>query len=454
MLRHHNLSCLSVILHIAVFFAVTYTPPVYGHEGDVSTSTVSTVLTTEYEFQGVASGGSLILAESFNRNARFVSIQTYAGESAESVASRLAEAINQTNPFEWGGVRLGDTPVHSSGATLSGLLGGGKAGYMFAGSETGLGIPEPPLSVSCSYDQEKDQILVNWINPTGGYDRIHVGMNWDRNSWSGGGRVQGQSTSFVIGRKSYRHAIDLNDLYVYVIGFKNELPSNAGAIHVSSGGRVQEELFGIPFTNNISPNWTAWTTGANASEVGFEQVVRERYVHRANGRYYNPVHRPETKPFSQMIKTMAPNVKVGVWRKFLGLTPGHTYRISARLNTLEMDACKGNWSFSLHAAHNGPTGSDLTTQQLAGLAPLPDGGSGPKAGRIALYGPGMTTNGKWIKRSTDKPGPGLEIRDITLPAGVDTITVWVRHSGSDSTGVGIDWVKLQDLSILPDKSKR
>lgn len=383
MLKYHNLSCLSVILHIAVLFAVTYMPPVYGHEGDVSTFG-----TTEYQFQGVASGGRLILAESFNRNARFISIQTYAGESAESVASRLAEAINQTNPFEWGGVRLGDTPAHSSGATLSGLLGGGKAGYMFAGSETGLGIPDPPLSVSCIYDQDKDQILVNWVNPTGGYDRISVGMNWDRNSWSGGGRVQGQLTSFVIDRKSYRHPIDINDLYVYVIGFRNELPSNAGAIHVSSGGRVQEELFGIPFKNGVAPNWKLWAIDSASQNKIVEGLVRSDFVNTESNRRRNkPLRSASRKPFYQVIKTPKQGGTAGIWRKFLGLPAGHTYRISARVNSLEMDSAQGDWTFSLHAAHNGPSGSDLTTQQLAGLDALPDGSIGPTAGRFAHYGP-------------------------------------------------------------------
>ena len=69
----------------------------------------------------------------------------------------------------------------------------------------------------------------------------------------------------------------------------------------------------------------------------------------------------------------------------------------------------------------------------------------PAAGRVALYGPGVTTNGKWEKRSTDKPGPGLEIKNITLPDNVTSITVWLRHSGANPSGVGMDWIKLEDV---------
>lgn len=55
-----------------------------------------------------------------------------------------------------------------------------------------------------------------------------------------------------------------------------------------------------------------------------------------------------------------------------------------------MDSSKGDWSLSLHAAPT-PSGNDLSAEQLAGLAPLPDGGRGPEGRRIAFYGPGSTT---------------------------------------------------------------
>lgn len=119
-----------------------------------------------------------------------------------------------------------------------------------------------------------------------------------------------------------------------------------------------------------------------------------------------------------------------------------------------MDSAKENWSFSLHAAYNAPGKTNLAVEQLSGLATLPDGSKGAEAGRIALYEPELTTNRTWEERSTGKEWRGLVVPDITLPHGVDTITVWVRYSGSSSTGVGIDWVKIEDLSVLPDKSQR
>ena len=44
-------------------------------------------------------------------------------------------------------------------------------------------------------------------------------------------------------------------------------------------------------------------------------------------------------------------------------------------------------------------------------------------------------------------GVGNAISDIALPANVNTITVWLRHSGENSTGVGLDRLRVEDLSM-------
>ena len=158
---------------------------------------------------------------------------------------------------------------------------------------------------------------------------------------------------------------------------------------------------------------------------------------------------PSEKPLYQIIRTTHGGAQGGVWRRFLGLRPGHTYKIEVRLNTLEMDACTNAWAFSFHAARDNADGTGLTEAQMAGRVVLPDGNKGAEAGRVTFYEPGVTTKGKWVKRSTDKPGPGLEISNITLPTEVTSITVWIRHSGENSTGVGMDWIRLEDVTPSP-----
>lgn len=278
-----------------------------------------------------------------------------------------------------------------------------------------------------------------------------------------------------------RKGRDISDMDFCVVGFRGDTPSNAAAIHLSNN--AQDELFGYPFTNGIAPNWVAWSTAEDPDAAKFQQVSnlwpkRPGPMHKthddASAESYRDAvgwcrrtggcREPQDKPWTQLIRTESPGVQAGVWRKFLGVTPGHTYRVSALLNTLQMDSAEGDWSFSVHAAYNSPQRlaynsperTDLTVEQLSGLAQLPDGSKGPTAGQIACFNPGLSTKGKWELCSTDEgtPSPGKTITDIRLPSGVDTLTVWVRHSASQSTGVGILWVKLEDLSIMQDKPRK
>jgi hypothetical protein len=90
---------------------------------------------------------------------------------------------------------------------------------------------------------------------------------------------------------------------------------------------------------------------------------------------------------------------------------------------------------------------------MAGLAALPDGSKGPNAGRAASYGPRNSTRGIWeVTLSEHKSGRKPAGAHITLPPGVDTITVWVRFSCSDPNGqVAFSGVKLEDLTAASGK---
>ena len=201
----------------------------------------------------------------------------------------------------------------------------------------------------------------------------------------------------------------------------------------------QEELDAFPFYMGVAPNWSEWSDSTNPNAAMCEEGMKTDVDIGVRGD-------PWDKPLYQLIKTTQPGVQGGVWRRFLGLKPGHTHKIEVRVNALQMNAFTNDWTFSVHAAYDNPDGSGLTVAQMAGTAPLPDGTVGPAAGRIAFHGPGVTTKGEWKKRSTDKPGPGLEIGNITLPEKVTSITVWLRHSGVGSTGVGMDWIRVEDVT--------
>ena len=153
------------------------------------------------------------------------------------------------------------------------------------------------------------------------------------------------------------------------------------------------------------------------------------------------------KPSFQGLSASGDAYACGTWRRFLGLLPGATYRISLRVNTLAADA-PGAWAFSVHAAHGSSAGTPLTQEQMSGGALLPDGNQGWGAGRIAEYSSTVTTDGKWVLVSTGTAAPGKVVGDITLPNDVDVITVWTRLRGQGVTisGVGVDWVAVEQMN--------
>lgn len=262
--------------------------------------------TTEITLKGNAKGGVLALIHIINRNSRCVSISTQPGESSESVAKRLAAIINDSNPFEWGG---GHFEVIAKDSSFS-LLG--HAGtYAFTGTEMGLEIPEPLTSLSGKYDMDNKQVILNWQNPPSGFDKIFIVK----------GVLPGPRFRMIAGsEEKYVYELgnwEIRPIYYFcVIGTRDGVPSSPGAIYLDNNS--QQELFGIPFTNGVAPNWTTWVMGGEKNAVRFEQGVRKEYVD-TKGLASNTIDYPDTKPFYQVIKITSPGAIAGVKESFLDL---------------------------------------------------------------------------------------------------------------------------------------
>jgi hypothetical protein len=378
--------------------------------------------TTDVTLSGTAQGGVVSLSEISPIYAGFVSVVTTNGESAEAVLNRLADEVCRSSSFRWHRpFQPRPSKVKVAGNRLSLPFFGLQ--YACSGTDKGFEILKPMLSVSGSYDVDKKQVTLSWINPSEQYDVIKVGsLTFPPNT-----------TNCVYACVPSRNHVSLAS----VTGKRGDAFSPSAAIIINTNS--QEELDTFPFYMGISPNWSSWSDSTTADSVKCEQGIKPDVDMNVRGH-------PWYKPLYQIMKTTEKGAQGGVWRRFLGLKPGHTYKVEVRLNTLQMDACTNAWAFSVHAAYDNPDGSGLTVAQMASTAALPDGSKGPEAGRVALYGPGVTTEGKWKKRTTDQPGPGLEIKNITLPEKVTSITVWLRHSGANSTGVGMDWIRLEDVT--------
>jgi len=200
---------------------------------------------------------------------------------------------------------------------------------------------------------------------------------------------------------------------------------------------VYEDFMNGSYPSGVAPGWTAWELNNGDSDTTF-----------AEGGTADADNDPANPPANyQAIATdygTWGNGQGGVWRKFTGLTPGHTYRVTVHLNTLSRS---GTWWFEAHRAHNGITGADLTTAQLDGSAPLPDGQEQNRP-FVKLESGVADTGGAWLAYSTGGTNPGQVEGDLTLPAGVTTLTIWVKHGGLSDGTVGLDWLRLEDLDNI------
>lgn len=380
------------------------------------------LITTNIPFTGVANGGELFLCDTLNRNATYVKISTSPKESAESVASRLAAVINQSDPFSWHFTR-GTEVVHSFKGTLVGLPCG-IGTYILSGTEDGLGIPEPPTSLTASY-AESSKLVLHWRNPPEEYNQIVIVFNWSNYDIRSASLLEGKNTEYVLDMAE--HMVDLNDLDIWLIGYRNGIPSNAAAIHVSNN--VQEELFGIPSFKNITPNWIKWS---KENRISFSQKTKTQKV-SVRGKTFNPVKNVEDKPFYQVIQTDPKGSIGGVSRTFIGLPSNHKYRVTVRFAIKNLNASD---IISIDASYN--DSNELTVDQMAGISRLPNGSIGVQRGALVLCDVNhVQPQDQFISRSTE----------VALPNGIHNLTVWLRCDVKSSTKVSLDWLSLEDLSL-------
>lgn len=404
-------------------------------------------LKTDVKLAGVATGGDLALLEMDNPNPPYVKIETQAGEMAEIVLGRIATALTEHKPFH---PHAKSVRFRVEGNLLKSFQGVPGA-FVFAGTETGLGIPPPPTSLTAFYDRDQQEISLAWENPVEPYDAIAAfgGLGPDSHP---PGTTRAIRQIYVPKRTFERDPRLLRDenrrdnglRRYYVVGCRDGVLSNAAVVTWDFDDNSQSELDVQPFTGGISPNWKAWSSGGEAGALVLEQGTRGEW--KRVDQMPVRVLEPGEKRFFQRIKTASPGVVGGVYRKFLGLKPGHTYRITTRMNTFGMDKVQDNWSFSFHAApHAAKTA--LTPDQMAGTAALPEAAGNWEGRKLVAYGPGTTTAGKFAETSTEKAGPGGAALDVTMPPGAETITVWFRYSGPPGNdGVGFDWIKLKDIT--------
>jgi hypothetical protein len=410
----------------------------------------------------------MVLVLATNRNPDFIEISTKPGETAQSVADRICRLRAKGEWFGRSGRLARPTDPNSIPPSNGRIRLGGDFGlFAIAGDERGLGIPTSPLSVTALYDPNDDEVTVSWESPRRKYGVIALTVNGEAIAQFSGDTTHASFDAAQLGRdwRGTRRTVGDCDIHIVAMGNDGDCAASewssswgsvnnqsCGALTNSPGSRLcanwQEELDGMPFTCGITPNWQSWCNDANAAKMKYSEGIRQEQVRRqsAPGNRTRPIRDPDNKPYYQIVSTTE-GVTGGLKRNFVGLFAGHTYRVYLRVNTFDMGAVGGNWELSLHAAYCDSSGKDLTTGQLMGDQKLPDGTTGETAGRFALLRPGKTTSRNWLVYSTDsdaKPGEG--VTDVTLPKDVTKLTVWFRCRGISGKGIGMDWLKLEDVT--------
>ena len=159
--------------------------------------------------------------------------------------------MRSPDPFVRGRIPVtGESRGHS--LLLAGLHRGGQ--YALGGTDAGLTVPSPPVSLSAWYDASNDTILTKWENGERNYDRVTRVIG----TYGWGGPYLGTTCELRcrdVTKGEHAFFADGQEDF-FVIGYVNDCPSAAGSV-VLSGDRL-EELSDMPFWSGVAPNWVVW----------------------------------------------------------------------------------------------------------------------------------------------------------------------------------------------------
>ncbi|MCG3196756.1 MAG: hypothetical protein GHCLOJNM_01232 [bacterium] len=395
-----------------------------------SLSQAGTLAHQDIQLEGTASGGTLVLSTLLNNNGVNVWIETNYGESALSVMSRLAMGANQSSEFvsRFGRIRMKGGAIELIGSQENGA-------FAFGGTEKGLGIPPGPTNVTIRGLPHSNAFDISWRNPDEGFDSVTLVVDGVHAHHLPGNATQYKSQAITMAPK---------EILVTVVGYRNGIPSNAGGVVASSC--VQQDILAVPFTRGVAPNWSLWSGPGSEGKVIPEQA--ERALDGVALESDGVIRKPEQKPLYQSFTLAEKSAVGGVVREFLGLTPGHAYRVSTRMSAGDSDAVSGPWSLSFHVAPRRSDASPLTPEELAGLVPIRGRSPDFASTQIARLTRDTSQPNRWEPRSTGDTREDNRAADIALPEGMDTLVVWFRAEGSVPPRAGFDSVTLEDLDCL------
>jgi hypothetical protein len=393
----------------------------------------------QLHFSENATGGVFGFSRNNGPVCPVMTIQTLPGETPEAVAQKLAGAINavQDTDATLGVVVVGLSPEkHLSMADGETLKMRTTLMVFTCGSETGLGIPRSPSSLTADWNSETNEIRIVWENRDE-YDRLTPRLPF----W-GVGVISADATDHVIptsilSDSTFRDYFEkFGHLLFRLIAKRDGIPSGAADLEIRPNSIA--EIYRVPFSGGVAPNWESWCIKGDRS-MQFYQGTRWQPTTTFDSRQ---VSTPEKAPYYQVIEAQGGVVDGGLYRKFLGLTPGKRYKLNMRLQPTR-EGTGGDPSLTVNALCAPSIAGSLTERQMTGQAALP---AAPDGAHFKQHVP-FQRNGsrKWLqldKLEDVEP----DAHAVTMPEGCDTLHVWLRlqSNGAHAT-VGMDWVELSKV---------
>lgn len=283
-------------------------------------------------------------------------------------------------------------------------------------------------SLTVTSDLTSDTFILHWFQSHDFDDGLwgeSEGRSWKISSRS---KTRSDENSDIqLYTRKRRTDVNFAESYVILASFKHSVHYDLSCVRLT--GNIQDDLFNIPFTGGVAPNWQKWIAddlkGVSLLEGRKEGV--------------QPVLHPETpdqKMFFQLIQSSNEGGCGGAVRDFVGLSSGHRYRIAIRLNTLSMDNSIPDW----HAAvsifqkniDNLETISMQEFEQIQAHQTL-----------VTFNNEHITKN-NWIVFSTGTDAEKMP--DIVVNENLNCIRVLVSLTAQGvASGIGVDWISLEDL---------
>jgi hypothetical protein len=389
----------------------------------------SSMATTRFTLVGESAGGVMVvtpLPAAGGTYAKFV-VTNAPGDSAAVVLRRLARELalnHHGGELAGAGTDAGECLLLPGGYSLP--VEGKRLQspyWVVGGNDGGCGIPPAPVFLTCTW--ETNLVTLRWCNEAV-YDSI----------WVLGGSVRSTPLAVLSGSAD-RCVLDggrlaaaglrggpARELTVAVVGMKNGVPSTAAALRLSDGKR-QECLSNLPFAHGVMPGFRFWSQSAAGQRVSRSQAIQPPETAPNDSR----LHRLR---FGQIIQSDA-GFEAGLYRRWLGLTPGGDYRLS--LQTGKASATVSGVVVTAHAVPLRATAGDLTAAQMAGDDLLPNGTRDLQAIELAAWSVARRADVPETGAPVGLVAPPVQGRTFRLAAEEDSIACWIWVASTEAAEI-------------------